>query len=159
MQHNRTAKKKVLNDTKHTWAVKKKNEIVELIFKALKWFLSFENGPVWESMNSHVLWLTFSFDFDLSFQFGFKLLQDVEKSWSCKLDSNRGLKVHNVSAWPFRIKEHITSLLKKKKKITLKWNVFWNHFRAPQNRIVSKRQKLGAPEIASRILHDYLWWL
>lgn len=41
-------KKKVLNDKKHTWAVKKKkkNEIVKFNFKALKRFLSFENGPV-----------------------------------------------------------------------------------------------------------------
>lgn len=32
---------------KHTWAVKKKkNEIVKFNFKALKRFLSFENGPV-----------------------------------------------------------------------------------------------------------------
>lgn len=42
----RLQKKKVLNDKKHTWAVKKKNEIVKFNFKALKIFLPFENGPV-----------------------------------------------------------------------------------------------------------------
>lgn len=59
-------------------------------------FVSFE----WLTpLNSHILWLTFSFDFDRSSQIGFKLRQDGVKSWGCKFDSNCDLKVDNVLAW------------------------------------------------------------